>query len=76
MRAGGDELARGGEHLQALVGGNVGRKRLDRTEANADIALGPEALAGIEHLSALDDEVELVVRPHRSHGWRGPKSGS
>jgi hypothetical protein len=39
-------------------------ERLDQAEAHADVALGPEVLAGIEHLAALDDEVELVVRAH------------
>ena len=43
-------------------------ERLDHAPADADVALAPQRLARIEHVAALDDEVELVVRPHRGMG--------
>ena len=39
--------------------------RLDHTPADADVAFAAQRLAGIEHVAALDHEVELVGRPHR-----------
>ena len=59
-----------GEHVgvqideTGLVGGNIGLQGLDQAEADADVAFGPQVLAGIEHLAALDEEIELVVWPH------------
>src|SRR5256885_16439203 len=44
-------------------------ERLDAPEANADVAPAAQVLTRIEHLAALDDEIELVIRPHRrAHG--------
>ncbi len=45
--------------------------RLDHAPADADVALAAQRLAGVEHVAALDDEVELVVRPHRGVGAAG-----
>jgi len=39
-------------------------------------APGPQVLAGIEHLAALDDEVELVVRPHGGERGAARNSGA
>ena len=52
-------------------GRNIGLDRLDHAPANADVALAAQRLAGIEHVAALDHEVELVVRPHRGVGAAG-----
>ena len=58
------ELAGGVEHAQRACGRDVGLERLDHAEADADVALAAQVLARIEHVAALDDEIELVVRPH------------
>jgi len=58
------ELAAGIEHAQRLRGGDVGLHRLDHAEADPDVARAPQRLARIEHVGILDDQVELVVRPH------------
>ena len=42
--------------------------RLDHAPADADVAFAAQRLAGIEHVAALDHEIELVVRPHRRIG--------
>ena len=63
--AGRDELARSVDGLGGAGGGNVGLDRLDHAPTDADVALAPQRLAGIEHVAALDHQVELVVRPHR-----------
>ena len=70
-QAGRHQLARGVDGLGSAGGRNVGLDRLDHAPANADVALSPQRLAGVEHIAALDHEVELVVRPHRPH-WRRP----
>jgi hypothetical protein len=62
--AGGDELARRAQNLQGLVGGDVRLQCLDEAIADADVAFGPEALARVEHLAALDEKIELVVGSH------------
>ena len=58
-----------------VFGGARGRNlvldRLDHAPANADVALSAQRLAGVEHVAALDHEVELVVRPHRGVGASG-----
>jgi hypothetical protein len=59
-----DKFAGRAQHLEALVGGNVLSDRLDHPVANADVPLGPQILAGVQHLTALDQEVELIVGPH------------
>ena len=62
------QLAPGIEHAQRPRRGDVGLDRLDHAEADADVALAAQRLARIEHVAALDHEVELVVRPHRCIG--------
>ena len=37
---------------------------LPTTLTHADVALAAQRLARIEHVTALDDQIELVVRPH------------
>ena len=62
-QAGRHELAGGRQQALRLVGGYVGRERLDQAEAHADVALGSEVLAGIEHLAALDERSNLSSGP-------------
>ncbi len=64
----GHELASGIDGLQGAGGRNLRLDRLDHAPADADIALALERLAGIEHVAALDHQIELVVRPHRRMG--------
>ncbi len=59
-----DQLAGGIEHALRARRRDVALDRLDQAEADADVALAAQRLARIEHVAALDDEVELVVRPH------------
>ena len=63
-QAGRDELAAGIEHAQRAGGRDVRLDRLDDTVADADVAPAAQALARVEHVAALDEEIELVVRPH------------
>jgi len=60
-----DQPAAGFEHAQRPLGGNTAFHGLDHAEADADVANAAQILAGIEHFAALDEEIELVVRPHR-----------
>ena len=62
------EFARGVDGLGRARRWNVGLDRLDHAPANTDVAFSPQGLAGVEHVSALDDEIELVVRSHRRVG--------
>jgi hypothetical protein len=39
-------------------------ERLDHAKADANVAPSAQALAGIEHVTALDHQVELVIRTH------------
>ena len=71
-----NELAVGVQNPVRLVGWNIGFQRLDHAEADADVALGAQVLAGIENLSALDHEVELVIRPHGRERGRARRTGS
>ncbi len=48
----------------ARAAGMSALDRFDHAVADADVAPAAQALAGIEHVAALDDEIELVVRPH------------
>ena len=59
------QLSGGIEHALRLVGGNVRFERLDQPEPDTDIALSAQRLARIEHVAALDHEIEFVVWPHR-----------
>ena len=63
--AGYDEPSGRVEHAIGACSRDIGLHGLDLAETHSDVAPGAQALAGIEHLAALDDEVELVVRPHR-----------
>jgi hypothetical protein len=71
--AGRHQLAGGIEHAQRPLGRNLGLDRLDQPIADADVALAAQRLARIEHVAALDDEVELVARRHG--GERRPARG-
>jgi hypothetical protein len=68
-----DELAGGIEHPLRPRGRDVGLERLDDAVADADVALGAERLARVEHFATLHHEIELVVRPH---GGAGPADHS
>ena len=59
--------------LDGARGRNLVFDRLDHAPANADVALAAQRLAGIEHVAALDHEVELVVRSHRGVGAPGDR---
>jgi hypothetical protein len=56
------QLAGDIEHAQRALPRDVGLHCLDHAPTDADVATPAQVLAGIEHLAALDDEVELVVR--------------
>ncbi len=58
------QLAGGVERAQRPARRNVGFERLDEAVADADVAPCPQRLAGVEHFTALDDEIELVLGPH------------
>ena len=64
----GHELAAGVEDAQRPLGRERRLERLDAAVADADVARAAQRLARIEHVAALDDEVELVARPHRALG--------
>jgi hypothetical protein len=73
------QFARGVDGFGSASGGNIGLHRLDHPPANADVTFSPQRLAGVEHIAALDHEVELVVRTHRGvgrpeHGGNGGRS--
>ena len=73
-QAGRHQLAAGVEHAQRARRRNVGFDRLDQAVADADVALAAQLLARVEHVAALDHQVELVVRAHggaRRTGQRG-----
>ena len=55
--------------------GNVGLERFDPAVANADVKFSAQPLAGVEHSTALDDQVELVGRTHASTGLGADDSG-
>ena len=56
--------AAGVQHPQGPRGRDIGLDGLDHAVADADIAPAAQSLARIEHIAALDDEIELIVRPH------------
>jgi hypothetical protein len=72
-QAGRHQLAVGTEHAVCARCRDVGLERLDHPEADADVALAAQILARIEHVAALDHEIELVVRPHRGECGRAGK---
>ena len=43
---------------------NICFERLDDAKADADVALSAQTLTGIEHVAALDHEIELVIWAH------------
>ena len=65
------QFARCVDRLRRARGRNLRLDRLDHAPANADVAFSAQRLAGIEHVAALDHEVELVVRAHRGVGRCG-----
>jgi hypothetical protein len=67
---GSDQPARRVEQALGARRRNVGFDRLDQSIADADIALAAQVLARVEHVAALDDQIELVVRTHRGEGRR------
>jgi hypothetical protein len=70
------QFARGIDGLGGAGGGDLVLDRLDNAPANADVAFSAQRLARVEHVAALDHEIELVVRPHRGVGAAGRGSDS
>jgi hypothetical protein len=65
----GHQLAFRIEDAQSTLRGYVGLQRLNRSEADSDVTPCAKLLARVEHLAALDDKVEFVIRSHRRvHG--------
>ena len=58
------QLARGVEQTLRARHRNIRFERLDHAKADSDVASSAQALAGVEHVAALDHEVELVVWAH------------
>jgi hypothetical protein len=56
------------EHAQRARLGDVGFHGFNQPEADTDVALGAQRLAGVEYIAALDQQVEFVIRPHGSTG--------
>src|SRR5260370_12602964 len=67
------QLARGVDGLRGAGGRDLVLDRLDHAPANADVAFSAQRLAGIEHGTALDDEIEFVGRPHPGVGVSGER---
>jgi hypothetical protein len=63
-QAGHDQFARGVDGLQRAGIRNFRLDRFHHAPADADVALAPQRLAGIEHVAALDHQIELVGRAH------------
>jgi hypothetical protein len=72
-QAGSHQLAVGAEHAVGARRRNVCLDCLDHPEADSDIAFAAQILARIEHVPALDHEIELVVRSHRGECGRARK---
>jgi hypothetical protein len=70
-----DQLPRGIDGLRRARCRNLVFDRFDDAPANAYVAFAPQRLAGVEHVAALDHEVELVVRPHRGVGGSSQRYG-
>ena len=67
--AGRYQLAARVEHAQRALRRDVGLQRFNHSEADSDVPPRAQLLARVQHLAAFDDQVELVVRPHRRlHG--------
>jgi hypothetical protein len=68
------------EHAQRPDRRNVGFDRFDHTIADAKVAPAAQRLARIEYVSALDQEIELVVRRHgcscRAARGKGERTGA
>ena len=62
------------DHAQGTSLGNIWLDRLDHTKPYADVAAAAQRLTGIEHIAALDQQVEFVIRPHC--GMRAGDPGS
>ena len=74
-QAGRHQLAGDVEQALGARRRNVGFERLDHAEADADVALAAQVLARVEHVAALDDQIELVVRSHRGERRRAGERG-
>ena len=77
--AGRHQLAAGVDDAQRPRRRDIGLDGLDEAVADADVAPAAQRLARVEHVAALDEEIELVVRPHRGERWRtggGERQGS
>ncbi|MEA2872083.1 MAG: hypothetical protein QOH67_2059 [Hyphomicrobiales bacterium] len=80
-QAGRDQLAVDAEHALGARRRNIGLDRLDHAIADTDVALAAQVLARVEHIAALDHEIELVVRPHggecgRARGSQRERAGA
>ena len=71
-----DDLARGSQHPLCLVRRDLALQGLDDPEADTDVALGPQVLAGVEHLGTFDEEIEFVVGTHRRPSRRARRGRS
>ena len=65
-QAGRDDPSCGTQNAQRLIRWDVRLDGLYHTEADTDISLSAEVLAGVKDVPALHHEIELVVRTHRS----------
>jgi hypothetical protein len=65
------QFAIGIEHTQCASRRNVGVDSLDLPETDADIAFAAQRLARVEYVTAFDNEIELIVRPHGAARRRG-----
>ena len=68
-----DELAVGIQHAAGPRHGNVRIDCLDEAEADPHVAPGAQVLARVEHLAALDHQVELVGGPVAARSGRGTR---
>jgi hypothetical protein len=59
-----DQLTSGIEHLPRACNRNIRFESLDHPKADADVAFSAQALAGVEHIAALDHQVEFIIGPH------------
>ncbi len=62
------QLAGGIDRLECARRRDVRLDRLDETIADTDVAFAAQRLARVEHVAALDHEIEFVIRPHGGAG--------
>ena len=70
------QFAGGVDHAQRPCFRNLRLNRFDHAEADSDVAAAAQRLAGVEHVAAFDEQVELVVRSHCGMRAANPCSGS